>query len=193
MLDRIDFGGLPADRLVLVTGSMFAARPIVYVANGIAALRARTTAPLLVASMSRQMTELAARAADGVALSWHTPDTATPALAHALDAYRRLGSPLGSAPSEFRRMLFVGAAIDAAAFPALEAEANAVAALPVVDAHLQRLGLKATQTLALSAPTLCAYRGMDELVIRAMTAHGTLAELIDFAEQLAEWRSLPAT
>ncbi|QAY72888.1 LLM class flavin-dependent oxidoreductase [Agromyces protaetiae] len=190
--DTLDLDGIPAERLTLGIGSGSAPTgQLALVRSGIGALRARTDARIVVGALGPKMRRLSAIDADGVLLNWLTPATAAGAVAElhrdALEA--RLES--GESDDEeraVRGILYVRTIVDETARPALEAEAAGYERVPAYAANFERLGIRAIDATISEASALDAYRDtVDEVVLRAITPGGTLAELEDFVERAAEW------
>jgi hypothetical protein len=75
-----------------------------------------------------------------------------------------------------------------AARPALEAEARRYETVPSYAANFERAGICAIDATVDAAAGLAPFDVVDELVLRAITPDGTLAELERFAETTARWR-----
>ncbi|WP_127794658.1 LLM class flavin-dependent oxidoreductase [Agromyces sp. LHK192] len=186
-VESLDLDAIPADRLTLGIGSGGAARPLGLVEAGIAALRARTDAELVVGALGPRMRRLAAERADGVLLNWLVPDAA----AEAMRDLRRDATAREADARAVRGILYVRTIVDDAALPELEAEAGRYASFPSYAANFERQGVRAIDATLQGGPArperLDAYRVADELVLRAITPTGSLAELERFAEVAAGW------
>ncbi|MRG59310.1 LLM class flavin-dependent oxidoreductase [Agromyces sp. CFH 90414] len=179
----LEFAGLPADRLTLGIGSGGAERPLALVREGLDELRTRTDAAIVVGALGPRMRRLAAERADGLLLNWLTPAAATEAMAD----LRRDAGTVRSGARRPRGILYVRTIADQAARPALEEEAARYAAVPAYAANFERQGVAAIDATLATADGLAAYDVVDELVLRAITPTGSLAELQRFVETVAEW------
>ena len=162
-------GDLPTDRLTLGVGSGGTSGALVRVEGAVATLRAGTAAPLVVGALGPRMRRLAAAQADGVLLNWLTPTAAAAATAD-------LRRDAGGRP--VRSILYartIASPVDAAA---LDAECARYSALPAYAANFERLGIEAIDTTIRTAEHLAAFRPtVDEIVLRAITTGGSIAEL----------------
>ena len=173
---------LPETRLTLGIGSgADRQHPLRRVGDAIAELRAGTSAAVVVGALGPRMRQLAAEAADGVLLNWVTPEVAAEQVA----AARAARSPAA------RGIAYVRTIVDDGARPALEAEAERYAAVPAYAANFTRMGVRPIDT-TLPGPAgdladgIAAYRaGVDEVVLRAITPTGSVAELVRFVESVA--------
>ena len=176
--DTLDLGGLPADRTMIGIGSGGAPRPLALVADGIATLRRATPAPIVVGALGPRMRRLAAERADGVLFNWLTPGAAADAVAE-----------LRAAADErlVRAMLYVRTITEGSARPTLEREAQRYDGVPSYAANFERLGIRAIETTLAEGDRLAQFDVVDEVVLRAITANGTLEELERFVEDAASW------
>ena len=172
--------GLPADRLVLGIGSgQLRHGAVDRVTDAATALRAGTEAHVVVGALGPRMRRTGAEASDGLLLSWLTPEIAADQArqAHAL---ARTGHVA----------LYVRTAADPDAIPALDEEAQRYAGYPAYAANFARLGVQAAETLIRPAALrdrIAAYRAAaDEVVLRAITASGSLDEHLRFIDAVAE-------
>ena len=178
-VDTLDLSGLPTDRTVLGIGSGGARHPLALVRDGIAVLRRATDAAVVVGALGPRMRRLAAERADGVLLNWLTPDVAAEAAAELRrDAGER----------SVRSILYVRTIAEESARPTLEAEARRYETVPSYAANFERAGIRAIDATADDAAGLAELDVVDEVVLRAITPGGTLAELERFAETTARWR-----
>ncbi|NUT57575.1 MAG: LLM class flavin-dependent oxidoreductase [Agromyces sp.] len=151
--------------------------------DGIAALRQATDAAVVVGALGPRMRRLAAEEADGVLLNWLTPDVAAEATAQLRrDARER----------SVRSILYARTIAEEAARPALEAEATGYETVPSYAANFERAGIRAIDATIDDAARLGAFDVVDEVVLRAITPNGSLAELERFAETTARWRDAVA-
>ncbi|WP_322411776.1 LLM class flavin-dependent oxidoreductase [Microbacterium invictum] len=156
--------GLPDDRLTLGIGSGGLRHGALdAVRTAVDHLRDGTPARLVVGALGPRMRHLGATTADGVLLSWLSPEIA----AAQADQAHRAGTAAHAA-------LYVRAALDADAMPRLEAERDAYAGYPAYAANYARLGLSPADTVITpetAADRLPAYLGgVDEVVLRMMLA-----------------------
>ncbi|MFE5670752.1 LLM class flavin-dependent oxidoreductase [Agromyces sp. NPDC056523] len=180
-VEKLDVAGLPADRLTIGIGSGVARRPLAIVAEGIADLRARTDAAIAVGALGPHMRRLAAEEADAVVLNWLTPTAA----GHAMDDLRR---DAGDRAGAVRGVLYVRTIVDGAARAALQREAARYGSYSSYAANFARLGVSPIDATIDRGASLSSYDVVDELVLRAITVGGTLAELEQFADEAARWR-----
>lgn len=181
-VEKLDLAGIPAERTTIGIGSGGARHPLGLVADGIAALRARTDAAIAVGALGPRMRRLAARRADAVVLNWLTPTAA----AHAMADLRRDAGDRADAP---RGVVYVRTIVDGAARAALQREADRYGSIASYAANFARLGVSPIDATIDRGSTLAAYDVVDEVVLRAITVGGTLEELDQFAEEAARWRS----
>lgn len=179
---KLDLAGLPAHRTTIGIGSGGARHPLAVVADGIADLRERTDAAVAVGALGPRMRRLAARQADAVVLNWLTPTAA----AHAMDDLRR---DAGDRAGPARGVLYVRTIVDGAARAALQREADRYGSFASYAANFARLGVRPIDATIDRGATLAAYDVVDEVVLRAVTTEGTLAELERFADEAARWRA----
>lgn len=179
----LDLDGLPAERTLVGIGSGRADKPLGLVRDGLAELRARTSASLAVGALGPKMRELAAHEADAVLLNWLTPDAGAAARE---ELHRQ------AAGREVRAVLYARTIVEPAARPPLEEESARYQSFPAYAANFARLGFGALDTTIADAERLAAYDGhVDELVLRAITPSGSLDELERFVERTAEWLPTP--
>lgn len=165
--------GLPEDRLVLGVGSGARRGPgtLAALRAELDELRAGTSAPVMLGALGPGMRRLAAEAADGVLLSWLSPDDAR-GIARDLDT---------------TTALYVRAAFDPAARTRLETEVARYGGYPAYAAHFAREHLAPLDTVVdRDAGRVAAYRdAVDEVVLRAVVAEETEADYLRFAEAAA--------
>jgi alkanesulfonate monooxygenase SsuD/methylene tetrahydromethanopterin reductase-like flavin-dependent oxidoreductase (luciferase family) len=160
---------LPVDRLTLGVGSGGARHGLDLIERSVDELR-DAGVPLVVGALGPRTRALAARVADGVLLNWLDPASAAAAMA---DLHRDAGG------RAVRGILYARTIAEPAARPAVESEARRYAGIPSYAANFARLGIDArATTIDLADPgTVTAFAGVDELVLRAVTATGSAAEL----------------
>jgi alkanesulfonate monooxygenase SsuD/methylene tetrahydromethanopterin reductase-like flavin-dependent oxidoreductase (luciferase family) len=181
-VEKLDLGGLPAERTTIGIGSGGAQHPLAVVTHGIAELRARTDAAIAVGALGPRMRRLAAEQADAVVLNWLTPYAA----AHAVDdLHRDAGERVGAV----RSVLYVRTIVDGAARAALQREADRYGSYGTYAANFARLGVSPIDATIDRGSTLAAFDVVDEVVLRAITVGGTLVELEQFADEAARWRA----
>lgn len=165
---------LPAERTRLGIGSGGAPRGLSLLEHGVAGLRAAGL-PVVVGGLGPRTRALAARIADGLLLNWLTPATAA-------DAIRDLREDAGRRPVD--GILYARTIASPVARPALEAEAARYAGYPAYAANFARLGIDPIATtidLAGDRP-LAGFDAVDELVLRAVTATDSAAELLELID-----------
>jgi alkanesulfonate monooxygenase SsuD/methylene tetrahydromethanopterin reductase-like flavin-dependent oxidoreductase (luciferase family) len=183
---RVEQLGLPRERLVLGVGSGAARRPLGLVAEGVAELQACLDVPVVLGALGPAMRRLGAERADGLLLSWLTPATASAARDRAVADAAAAGR---GAP---RVVLYVRAAAEPAAMPALGAEAARYAGYPSYAANFARVGHGALDATipgvdrATLASGIDAYAGtVDELVVRAITVEDSATAIRRFVDAVA--------
>ena len=175
-----DAEALPADRLVLGIGSgQLRTGAVARVTDAATALRAGTEARVVVGALGPRMRRTGAEASDGLLLSWLTPEIAADQARHAHELARTA-----------HVALYVRTAADPDAIPALDEEAQRYAGYPAYAANFARLGVQAAETVIRPAALrdrIAAYRAAaDEVVLRAITASGSLDEHLRFIDAVAE-------
>ncbi len=167
---------LPLDRLLLGVGSPNP-EALKRVRAGVADLRSKLSARLIVAALGPRMCRLAGEIADGVLFNWLTPEYARASA----DLVRAGAAGAGRQPPTL--YAYVRLAIGAAAAGTLAEEGKRYAAIPAYGANFERMGVKPLQTcIAVDKPeavpaALGTWDGViDEVVLRAMTANDTLEE-----------------
>lgn len=175
ILDRVSALALPEDRLLLGIGSGGRREgALALVADAAAALRAGSSARVVVGALGPKMRRLGAAASDGLLLSWLTPDVA----ARQTDAAHEVAADAHVA-------VYVRTALDADAGPRLEREAAAYASYPAYAANFARLGIEARDTVIRpdQGARIAAYRASaDEVVLRAITAGETADDYLRFVD-----------
>jgi len=167
---------LPTGRVRLGVGSGQARHGLALLDREIAVLRASTDVPLLIGALGPRTRELAARIADGILFSWLTPPAAAAAMT-------RLREDAAGRPVE--GVLYARTIAEPAARAALETETAQYASYPAYAANFARLGIDPLDTtLDLGRPGVvdALEREVDELVLRAVTATGSEAELVALVE-----------
>ena len=180
--------GLPEDRLVLGIGSGQAQRgALTLVGDSATELRAALTTPILVGALGPKMRGVAVEHADGVLLSWLPP----------ADARAQAAGAHAAAP-DTHVALYVRAALDPAAHERLREETARYASFPSYAANFARLGIDPDDTV-LDAAThdvparLDDYRrGVDELVLRAITVGDGFEDSRGFIERAGPLIAQPA-
>jgi alkanesulfonate monooxygenase SsuD/methylene tetrahydromethanopterin reductase-like flavin-dependent oxidoreductase (luciferase family) len=180
----LDLTGLPTERTTLGIGSGAARHPLRLVDSGIETLRGATEASVVVGALGPRMRRLAAERADGVVFNWLTPAAAESAMSELHDAAR---------DRSVRGVLYVRTIAEPDARAALEHEADRYGSVPSYAANFERLGIRAIDATIDDAERLAAFDVVDEIVLRAITPTGSLAELERFVEEVAGWRSAGGT
>lgn len=171
---------LPADRLVLGIGSgQLRTGAVDRVTDAATALRADTEARVVVGALGPRMRRAGAEASDGLLLSWLTPQVAATQAAQAREI----------APAT-HVALYVRAAADPAALRALEDETARYAGYPAYAANFARLGVAAADAVIRPEELrdrIAAYRAaVDEVVLRVITASGTVDDHLRFIDAIAD-------
>jgi alkanesulfonate monooxygenase SsuD/methylene tetrahydromethanopterin reductase-like flavin-dependent oxidoreductase (luciferase family) len=172
---RVDELGLPVPRLVVGVGSGGAASGLQRVREGIATLRERTAATLVVAAMGPKMCRLAGEIADGVLLDWAAP------------AYvERVRGLVAEGAAEAGRdtpwlASYIFTALGEQAGVKLQAEGAYYAAIPSYAAHFARMAAEPLETAASGADGAALQQelerfaaALDEPVVRAVVAEATV-------------------
>lgn len=170
---------LPLDRLYLGIGSGSGRGGVERVAAGLRDLRSRLPgANLVAAAMGPRMCRLAGAQADSVLFNWLTPEFARHSTAWVRQGAEEAGHPLP------RSMAYVRVALGHEAQVRLQREAATYEAIPHYAAHFRRMGISARDTAITGADRdelqhgLAAWNGVvDEIVVRAITAHETAEEI----------------
>lgn len=183
--DSLELHGLPTRRTTIGIGSGGARRPLALVADGVTTIRRATDAPIVVGALGPRMRRLAAERADGVLYNWLVPDAAAEAVAELRTA---------AGDRAVRAVLYVRTITEQApaARSALEREAARYESVPSYAANFDRLGIRAMDTTLSAGERLVEFDVVDEVVLRAITPGGSLAELERFVEDAAGWRERAA-
>lgn len=182
-------GTLPTDRLTIGIGAGGPKGALARVSEGVATLKAATTASIVVGALGPKMRTLGAEYADGILLNWLTPATARDAMA---DLHRdAAGRPV-------RGALYARTIVADEALPALQKEAAGYQSSASYAANFARLGITALETtidgrgpgalrqrVAEYLGSVDAGDGVDELVLRAVTGATTLSSYQRFIEAVA--------
>ncbi len=182
---QVRSSALPQDRLTLGIGSGAASiGALDLMTEAGATLRNELSARIMFGALGPKMRRRAVTQADGVLLSWLTPDVAGRQAAEAHDA-----------ASATHVALYVRTAVDPAARERLRDESRRYAGYRSYAANFARLQMTVEQTVLDAADgetpaRLAAYRaGVDEVVLRAITAADTLDDyrrFLDGAHELVE-------
>lgn len=180
IVDDVAALALPTDRLLLGIGSgRIRHGALESVREAVETMRSRLDARVVVGALGPRMRQLGAASSDGVLLNWLPAEEAA-----------RQSADLHDRHPGTRVIAYVRTALDEAAAPRLREEVEKYAAIPSYAANLARMGVSAADTVfadetALKAG-LPAYRsGVDEVVLRAITAGDGFDELADFIERSA--------
>ncbi len=178
--------GLPADRFLLGIGSGGAPHPVPLLRLAVDELKASCSVPIAVGALGPRVRRLAAEAADGIVLSWLTPEAARQART---DASAAAAEVARAAP---RLVLYARTAVVAAARGALEEEAARYESYPAYRAHFERSGYRAMDAViyATSPEDLGARisqydEAVDELVARAITTDDSVAGIRAVVDAIA--------
>ena len=168
--------GLPQERLMLGIGSGARSRgALALVSEAAAELRSIVQSRILVGALGPKMRRLAVSEADGVLLSWLTPDAAREQSAEARAA----------APGP-HIALYVRTALDLASQRRLHIEKHRYASIPAYAANSTRQRAHVDETVLDAAghdvsDRLGTYReAVDEVVLRAITPADTLEDYLHF-------------
>jgi alkanesulfonate monooxygenase SsuD/methylene tetrahydromethanopterin reductase-like flavin-dependent oxidoreductase (luciferase family) len=175
----LDGRRLPQERLILGIGSGARSRgALALVSEAAAELRSAVAARIVVGALGPKMRRLAVSEADGVLLSWLTPDAA-----------RKQSAEAREAASSPHIALYVRTALDPASQRRLHIEKHRYASIPAYAANFTRQRAHVDETV-LDAAThavsdrLGIYRdAVDEVVLRAITPADTLEDYLTFVNQ----------
>ena len=170
---------LPLDRLLLGVGSPNPSA-LARVRDGIGAIRQHLRTRLYVAALGPRMCRLAGEVADGVLLNWLTPEHARQSAEWVRDGARAAGRPVP------RLAAYVRVALGPGGADRLATEGRRYAAISAYADHFERMGVapEATGIAATSAAELPAALArwedaLDDVVVRAITAHDTVDEALE--------------
>ena len=156
------------------------------VAQGIAHLQGALDATVVLGALGPQMRSLGARMAEGLLLSWLSPEAAAAAVSDSRQAAEEVGRTYPWA------MLYARTAVDPEARKQLEEETARYAGYPSYAANFARLGLAPADTTIgpddVGARVDSYLDVVDELVLRVISRSGSLDEILRFVEhpELAE-------
>jgi alkanesulfonate monooxygenase SsuD/methylene tetrahydromethanopterin reductase-like flavin-dependent oxidoreductase (luciferase family) len=186
ILEDLRRTGVPEARLTLGIGSgQLRTGALAAVTEALAVLRQGSSAAVVVGALGPRMRRLGAERADGLLLSWLTPEV----VADQAEQLRAAGREAqGEAP---RILLYARTIVDEAARSALEREAAQYASYPAYAANFARLGIAPIDTTLpgtgddLAAGVAAYRRSVDELVLRAITPTGSIDDLLAFVDRAA--------
>lgn len=168
---------LPVERLVLGVGTGKPRDGLQRVRDNIEELRTETTAAIVVGALGPKIRQLGAEIADGLLLSWLTPEAATGAMRDLREASSSAGR------SHVRGILYTRTSVEPAGLRAMVAEAARYQSMPAYAANFERIGAKAIDTTIYETkPERLAFRidqyidAVDELVLRAITGKHALED-----------------
>lgn len=177
---------LPVDRLRLGVGSGSGLGAIERVRTGIRMLKTALDRDIIIAALGPKMCRLAGEESDGVLLNWLTPEYAR-TLSGIVDAG---AAAAGRKPPE--RYAYVRVALGPEAAQRLSQESAFYAGIPAYAAHFVRMGVTPMEaSIAADTPdalqsALRAWDGvLDQVIIRAITAHDTTEEFLALARAAA--------
>jgi alkanesulfonate monooxygenase SsuD/methylene tetrahydromethanopterin reductase-like flavin-dependent oxidoreductase (luciferase family) len=178
--------GLPTGRLVLGVGASAPPSPLTTAREAIATLSDGLGVPVVLGALGPRMRRLAARESAGLLLNWLTPSAAGAAAADK----DRDAEGTGAAPEV---ALYVRCALGGGAHAVVRREAERYAGIPAYAANFARLGFAPLDAAVLATTGadlrtgLARYTGhVDETVVRAVTASGTLDEHLALVAALEE-------
>jgi alkanesulfonate monooxygenase SsuD/methylene tetrahydromethanopterin reductase-like flavin-dependent oxidoreductase (luciferase family) len=174
--------GLDQSRLMLGIGAgQLRSGGLRRVCEAVREMRDKLSAPVLVGALGPRMRLLAAEHADGVLLSWLTPELAR---AQAIEAH-------DAAPG-VHVALYVRTALERAAVPRLHSEAARYAAVPSYAANFARESVAPIDAVwdaasrRTDAPFAAYRRGVDEIVLRAITVGDSAGDYLRFIDSAQE-------
>ncbi|GAA4288523.1 LLM class flavin-dependent oxidoreductase [Georgenia daeguensis] len=176
---------LPTDRVVLGVGASARPSPLTTVREAVRTLTDGLGVPVVVGALGPRMRRLAARESAGLLLNWLTPSAARGAVADKDRDVAGLGTDAAVA-------LYVRCALGDRAHAVARREADRYAGIPSYAANFARLGFDALDAAVL-ADTAAELRArltpyaevLDETVVRAVTATGSLEEHLALVEAVA--------
>lgn len=180
---RVASTRVPRDRLRLGVGSGVGVGAMSRLREGVQELRSMLAVEIAVAPLGPKMCQLAGELADTVLLNWLTPGYAAISTAAIRTAAARAGRPSPTIAT------YVRCAIDPTARPRLAAECARYGSFPHYAAHFRRQGVEPHQTTIEAASAdelqarLAAYEVvLDHVVVRAVTAHDSVDEVLALVE-----------
>lgn len=178
---------LPLDRLYLGVGSGGGgAGALRRVREGVRALKGELATRVFVAALGPKMCRLAGEEADGVLYNWLTPEY----------TQRSNDIVLGGAEAKARPQPilagYIRSALGSGAKAVLEKEAARYDSIPAYASHFQQQGVPKLET-AVAVDTPDALQAglarwepvLDDLVVRSITAHDTLDEILELLQAAA--------
>jgi alkanesulfonate monooxygenase SsuD/methylene tetrahydromethanopterin reductase-like flavin-dependent oxidoreductase (luciferase family) len=176
---------LPLDRLIVGIGSGGAKSGTVeLVRDAVIALKQLTPVRIYVGALGSRMTRLGGQTADGLLLSWLTPEAARRSAAWVREGAEEAGREIPAMATYLRVSLPEGVV-------RLTEEAKRYATFPAYAAHFARIGVTATET-TISGPTaeiqqrLAEFDGiLDEVVVRAIAAEESVDAYLELAAAAA--------
>lgn len=177
---------LPLDRLRLGIGSGAGPGALARVRAGALALRAAIPCELVIAALGPRMCRLAGELADAVLFNWLTPAHVEQSTHWLAEGATVTGRALP------RRYAYVRVALGRDALSRLEEEAGRYERFPGYREHFARMGVRAIATAItveyveeLTTALQPWETQLDETVVRAITAHDYLDEILTLAEAAA--------
>jgi alkanesulfonate monooxygenase SsuD/methylene tetrahydromethanopterin reductase-like flavin-dependent oxidoreductase (luciferase family) len=178
---------LPEDRLIIGIGTGTPKGGLARVATGIADVRREISAPVVIGALGPKIRKLGAEEADGLLLSWLTPDAA----ASAMEELRLQQSAAGR--EHVKGHLYVRTAHTSEGLQAMVAEAARYGSIPAYKANFERIGARPIDTTIYETEAdrlrhrIHAYTSIvDEVVLRAITGPQTLDAYVRFVEYAAQ-------
>ena len=201
VVDRVRELTLPTDRLVLGIGASRRPSPLTTAREAVRRIHDGLDVPVVVGALGPRMRRLGTVEADGVLLNWLTPELARDA-AEDRDRDRRAAQEqtggtgdadgAGTSARAGETALYVRCAIGAAAHEVTRREAEKYASIPTYAANFARHGYGPLTTAVLAEDGASLREGLagfdgtvEEVVVRAVTATGSLAEHLELVEALA--------
>jgi alkanesulfonate monooxygenase SsuD/methylene tetrahydromethanopterin reductase-like flavin-dependent oxidoreductase (luciferase family) len=179
ILGALEARRLPRERLMLGIGSGARSRgALALVSEAAAELRSVAASRILVGALGPRMRRLAVSEADGVLLSWLTPDAA-----------REQSAEARAAASGPHVALYVRTALDPASQRRLHIEKHRYASIPAYAANFTRQRAHVDETVLDAAShdvsdRIGIYReALDDVVLRAITPADTLEDYLRFVNQ----------
>lgn len=178
IIQGVRANALPLQRLLLGVGS---ANPggLDRLREGIATLRSRLSARLVVGALGPRMCRVAGEIADGVLFNWLTPEHAR----RSAEWVRAGAAAVGRQPPKL--FAYARVALGPAAYSRLLEEGARYATIPAYAAHFARMEATpvetaiAAQTPDAIPPALSKWQGaVDEVVLRAITGRDTVEEVL---------------
>jgi alkanesulfonate monooxygenase SsuD/methylene tetrahydromethanopterin reductase-like flavin-dependent oxidoreductase (luciferase family) len=177
---------LPIDRLLLGVGSGAGGGALRRVREGVQALRAQVTVPIVAGALGPRMAALAGEIADGVLFNWQTPEYAAVAVRWAGDAADR------ASRTRPEVMAYVRCGLTPAATDAARRELSHYDGVAAFEHHVERMGTSVLETCVLGPDAAALQAGIaayepvyDETIVRAITPDDSVEAIASLMQACA--------